>query len=141
MSVTFWVIDGPVEKISQPCLCDELGGGAVCSCNGSGRYDAVIPKDSLNVSNATARALLRSLGVNKEDLSGSWAADELPAIRRRIIELLNKPQALAPFVVEGHVDDFLVDFGVSDERLTDRLTRLLDVIAAAQRLSTEVVWG
>ena len=115
----------------------------------------------VNVANATAAALLDALNLQNEPC-GSIPPEAIPALRRRILVLIQGEARVAPFAVPGSetpatptlsvVDGegariarrgtcAVVDFGVPVERLLHRMRELDEVAAFAQKGGFHFGWG
>lgn len=116
----------------------------------------------LNVANVTARAMLTALGIDGNDLCSSVPPEEIPAIRRRILVLIQSEASVAAFAVPGSetpatptlsvVDGegtrvarrgtcAVIDCGVPVERLLHRLKQLDQVADFAHRGGFHLGWA
>ena len=174
MGMDVWVPDAPRKMEEVECFyCDGKGEVSYgdnttypCDlCGGPGtRMVDKSDAPEYHLSNSNARLIMEVLGF--ED-SEAWtiSVDQLPLVRRRIIQLLNQPTEMdrhtrAPSDTqefrgmtrskdpETGLDTIspdrgprMIDFGVDVEYLKRRLENMLEVIDYAQRHGSEVVVG
>ena len=158
MSITFEVANAGTVEVPETCLCDD---DARCHfCQGTGVFmtrESALP--SLNVANESARKICGLLG-RPFDYYGEIPVAEIPAVRRRALALLNRSGSVSnetePARVEqGGVRTVVDNDGVTritrgctaiyqgytDERLLAYLTRIDEVLGAAQDAGQPVYWG
>lgn len=145
MSITFWCPEAPTEKVrpyeDEPDYEEER---------------SLLPE--VNMNNANAKSFLTLLGVPPDDC-GRWETKDLPEIRRKLVELVNRPIARALGLKETEVypgalrvahegnvvilsrGPYVVDFGRDDDYVVRRAQQLLALVSAAQDQGYSVSWG
>ena len=152
MSIGFYVnqAEVPVEKVYYKdrygfCLDDQFYElDPMAEKDERGYYFLEQKFISEDFCNANARRILQALGLPDDDC-GSVEAHELPALRRRIIRLLNTDDA-AGYTRDASVQQepggpTMVGFGYSEQDLKDGLTRVLRIITEAQERGTGIYWA
>lgn len=170
MSMDIWVPDAPGTKVDVECwYCEGEGSddGWKCPlCDGTKTIKQhVSDAPEYNLSNANGTMLMGLLGFDTKD-TYAWTIPpaQLPEIRRRIIWLLNNPDALArgerapsdtqSIRRERYKDPAsgldgirsvagprMIDFGIDVEYIKRRLNNMLEVVVWAQERGLEVVVG
>lgn len=116
---------------------------------------------TINVANTTGYALLCALGLPTDESCGSIPPQDIPGVRRRVLQLLNQDAALSAFtvpvkessavaeisIVSGSTVTVarpsqarIVDFGVPLERLQARLASLDEILRYCQAHDLEFGW-
>lgn len=173
MGMDVWVPGAPRQHVEVECFyCDGTGKDTYgeephpCGlCHGVGtRMTDQSDGPEYHLSNSNAALLMNMLGFPDSE---AWTipVDQLPNIRRRIIQLLNQPTEMdrhtrAPSDtqefrgmlrgkdLETGLDTIapdrgprMIDFGVNADYLKRRLQNMLEVIEYAQKVKSEVVVG
>ena len=147
MSVDFTAAAATTQYVDKACdfpgCCEEERCG---SCQEGIMQERVSDAPELNLNNGNAAIVIRVLGLDPPDMWGKLATEQLPAIRRRIMYLRNRPLALASYAREtadtrrpGQCR--VVCGGIDAQVILDRLERLDAVLAWAQERNSEVLWG
>lgn len=102
----------------------------------------------VNFANRNARAVLGMLGLGDEDLCGSVEGDELAALRRKLVEVLNVQERRKGAVREASVTGgagtgqcLVVDAGNADSDTVRRLEGVQRVVVWAQDRGLGIGWG
>ena len=156
MSVTFWTPDAPtrtedcpycVEARAEGCCWGytHLDGRVTCDKFCSGQT-SVSDGPELNVSNSTAAAMLRSIGVEVDgDAYGTIPAARCSELLRGTIRAVNTdaPEAhvIEPSDERGEGGCRVVGIGLDADRIRDRLGRLQDVLVYAAQHGYDVHYG
>ncbi len=164
MSVTFWIPDAPRTRLMVACTSEIYSGDP--TSGGTGNMEACkpgkacgycqdgmeetweSPAPELNIANETARLLLLALNLPYmpfHDLYGSIEPKQIPSVRRSIVRALSTgvPEREAVPGFESNVarQAHVISYGVSPERIRDRLMRLDAVLVYAQKHGQKVTWG
>lgn len=173
MSMDIWVPDAPRTKQRVECwYCDGIGKDPMdrqytCSlCDGEKTIEKEISDaPEYNLSNSNGAMIMDLLGFDTED-NYAWTipVEQLPEVRRRIIWLLNNPEALARGerapsdtqavrrerykdpetgldAIRTERGPRMIDFGIDVEYIKRRLNNMLEVVMWAQERGLEVVVG
>lgn len=167
-SMTMWIPKAPVKRVRQDCfVCD--GGqnkfeGKVCpACKDAGYYmDDQSEGPEINMSNANARTIMSVLGYEPDD-GYTIPVDQIPIVKRRIVELLNKQGSTSAYTradtdtrvdhgmvhskdpvtgldrIERKTGPRVIDFGIDEGYIHRRLQEILELLDYAQKLNAEVV--
>lgn len=139
MSVTFMAAQAPAIDMMMPCGC---GGEKDCpDCQGTDLFAYPVTAGSVNFTNANAQAILQLLGF-KSDLQGEWCEAELPAIRRRLLYLINCERQRASAIRPYYEGSCLRVLPFTDEGIVKRLQALLGLVIQAQTNHWgSIYWG
>lgn len=141
MSVSFHCPDAPVRTVIRPCDLDGCTPDERCGyCEDGVLVEVVRELPEINLANANARAMLRLLGLEDEYLGGQLAPGAIPAVRQRILRLRNSARARSSAVRLAVDDGRVHEGGLSDDSVLDRLERLDELLAEAQRRGWSVAW-
>jgi len=164
MSVTFGCPSAPSKWVENPCDFRGCEPGNRCGyCEDGIDRQHVSEAPEINWANGNARPLLSLLGLDADDLYGSLKVEDIPAVRRTIMGLLNVETHRVPAVREyeefggdevrevsheGNLATIRVRrtcrvhvAGLCDEQIVERLRRFDTLLAYAQEHSFEVCWG
>jgi hypothetical protein len=102
----------------------------------------------VNFANRNARVVLGMLGLGDEDLCGGLEGDELAALRRKLVEVLNVQERRKGAVREASVTGgegtgqcMVVDAGNEDSDTVRRLKGVQEVVVWAQDRGLGIGWG
>ena len=142
MSVTFTCPEAPRRTTRRPCDFDGCCPSSRCGYCRDGVEEVVT--DSLpfvNLANGNAKALLRLLGLDAHDLYGQLAVvKDIAGVRQRITRLRNSVTARSAAVREPRQEPRIIDVGLSDDGILERLERLDTLLAVAQQHGWSVSW-
>lgn len=172
MSMDIWVPDAPRTKQRVECwYCDGTGKDPMdrqysCSlCDGEKTIEKHVSEaPEYNLSNSNARMLMDLLGFDIDNEAWTISIEQLPDIRRRIMWLLNNPEALARGerapsdtqavrrerykdpetgldAIRSVAGPRMIDLGIDVDYIKRRLNNMLEVIIWAQERGLEVVVG
>jgi len=131
-------------------------------CNGTGKLDRFVPDGpTLNLSNGNAFDLLRHLGLQDDEYTGHVAAKDLPALRRRLIKMLNSEKDQSAMTkdttdtqgdmgatnTQGNVTSIgrqgarMVDMGRTPEQVKRYAKVMLDMVEYAMKGDHIISWG
>lgn len=167
MSITFHIKDDPLRIKDSPCLCSQMAptwGSAyrgeipLAKANLGDFADPMCPycggrgweRDAFDghlwpacyLSNDTAAAILSVLGVRRRavgSLYGQALDDAIAACRAALPETNAPVRAVA--VRPGRGSKRVIEIGLDDEGVRDRLRRLLNVLTTAKSMGLAVVWS
>ena len=166
MSITFQAVGAPRVVLDEyECSCVHFNDGTPhpeCDCD-DGVTTYTEAEGSLNVSNASGAALLRTLGL-PDECYGEIERSSFPAVRRAIMRALSLSSVRAPEIEDayelepGHagtrvvrdeggtarIQSFgprVVSFGRTDESILRRVRALAAMLDQADRLNTHIVWS
>jgi len=154
MSVTFFIENGPEQEVQD---LDWEGNPAVDEAGKPIMYKEAV--HSMNVGNQNAQTMLNAIGIAVPDgWHGIWTVDVLPEIRQRLVSALNGnfEHLTRPFGklrsemekrgTDGNVTEIgrgmtIIDCGINDDQIRDRLERLQLIVCVAQELNNSVVYA
>lgn len=140
MSVTFWCPDAPTYARTEKCdPCD----GADCQlCHGSGGGGEVVRPHELNLSNTSARFLLRKLEIDfHDDLYGSFTPADGKVIEGKLTEILGGTSEEEIESWENNLPTFYTINYCDEMYLKSRALRFLRLVRYARDLELDVTWG
>ena len=151
MSVTFSVPDAPrLRVMCVDCLAQRLTGYADAYTDPTGRitcdklcdgYTLESEAPEMNVANGNARILLDALGVDAEELGGTFAHYVLPDLIRGTVRVLNT-QAPERLSESGGGDTCrVVDCGTSAAYIKLRIGQLQALFVYAAERGFDVHYG
>lgn len=154
------------KKIAMKKAKDNLpnvGADECRMCDGKGERERELSDaPELNVSNSNAAVIMKMLGV-EYDYSGGIDPEDIPAIKRRLIQLVNDPNGISSYTRDPSTsqstkmvktkDDSgitkiapkkgatMIDMGLPKEQIQSYVDRILPILDYAQKKKVEVVWG
>lgn len=166
-SMTMWIPKAPVKRVKQDCFaCDggrnKFDGRPCPACNDAGYYmDDQSEGPEINMSNSNARAIMSALGYEPDD-GYTIPVDQIPVVKRRILELLNKEGSTSNYTradtdtrvdhgmvhtkdpvtgldrIERKMGPRVIGFGIDEDYIHRRLQEVLTLLDYAQKLNAEV---
>lgn len=120
--------------------CDFCEGESDCPfCGGEGIVTLPHPDHEMNLSNSNARCVLASVGLDDEWLCDSVPAEDVPAVLRRILLVINTDGRTV--TREDDIRDNWISIGLDSEGVKERLQRLAKIFKAAADKQCGVRWG
>ena len=155
MSTTFSVVDGPEVDVQDM----DWDGNLLFNEDGSPKITYSELQYSLNVSGINAAHILSVLGYRYgDDGCGEFPVDQLPAVRQRLLVALNRDQDLSREDLstdmhsqlrrtgtDGNVVSIgrgcqIVDCSHQDESIRRRLEAFMELVVAAQKYNSPIVY-
>jgi hypothetical protein len=164
MSVTFFCPEAPSRVERVPCDSPDLGlectEGARCGyCDDGWTEQHVSDSPEASFSNFNTRTVLAALQL-PADVIGSLTPDQIPAVLRRCMLVLNRADNREPMVHDGyeeprqtrvHINDDglpeittgprVIHCAVSDASVICRLRGIQEILAYAAEHDYTVAWG
>ncbi|MBD3311806.1 MAG: hypothetical protein GF349_04965 [Candidatus Magasanikbacteria bacterium] len=147
----FFCPEGPYKKECYECDCSNFTktgnyDPSCRNCHGVGKceYETSAPP-AFNLCNTSARALLRSIGKETDDLRGRVTPAEASVLIRRVLLVLNSEKKIKSYVYPTQVTSYeggpiLIECGLDTQRVYRMLRSLIVLLRQGVENGWEVCW-
>lgn len=148
MSISFFIVSDTEEpktkvymKDMYPDLDEEyFSSDPFLQKDENGYYEMRGTWPEANFSNVNGFTYISMLGL-AEDMCGTICNENLPAVRREILQMLNQHGKMQGYTYPDQQEGNFHIFGMDEDRIINGLKSIDAVCAKAQELGADVGWG